>query len=111
MADSAFDALCGAVAREWDSLSPIKQWQLGSPEELRTSGYHIKATLLSQAWAAEVLRSRPEDAYAPPAAHHRTLWLGPKMPSCRSRGPWQWSEEHQVHWLNVGAFSLHGVRQ
>ena len=42
--DSQFDKWCKHLAKKWDKLDRYRQWQLGSPEEIRTSGYHVKVT-------------------------------------------------------------------
>lgn len=44
VSDREFDDGCKRLCREWADLTPHRQWQLGSPEELATSGYHIKVT-------------------------------------------------------------------
>lgn len=44
VSDQEFDAMCKRCIKEWDQLSPLRQFQLGSPEELATTGYHIKIT-------------------------------------------------------------------
>lgn len=44
VSDAAFDAACKFVAANWDALEPIRQWQLGSPDEILSSGHHIKIT-------------------------------------------------------------------
>lgn len=44
LSDAEYDKLCSRCIAEWDSLSPLRQFQLGSPEELATTGFHIKIT-------------------------------------------------------------------
>jgi len=55
--DSEFDRLCGYVADNWDDLDPIRQWQLESPDAIRSSGFHIKLTQRAY-HAAEALGTR-----------------------------------------------------
>ena len=52
MPDSEYDGLCQFVAEFWDELEPDRQWALCSPEQIRTSGYHVKVS--SQAQMATV---------------------------------------------------------
>ena len=40
--DTEFDLWCKRLNDEWDDLSEHTQWKLGTPEEIRASGYHIK---------------------------------------------------------------------
>lgn len=42
LSDAEYDRLCKRCVTEWDKLSSLRQFQLGSPEELATTGYHIK---------------------------------------------------------------------
>jgi hypothetical protein len=44
VSDEAFDKTCKYVANNWDRLEPIRQWQLGSPEDLLATGHHILIT-------------------------------------------------------------------
>lgn len=83
--DAEFDRLCKEVCEEWSGLSPLRQWQLGSPEDLQASGYHIATTWLTTAWALEWASrlGHPQDA--------RGI----------RKKPWKWSARHKVHWLGV----------
>ncbi|WP_316172951.1 DNA ligase LigA-related protein [Bradyrhizobium sp. SZCCHNRI2049] len=47
MSDHEYDALSNFVADHWDELDPVRQWQLGSPEQIRASGFHILYTVLA----------------------------------------------------------------
>ena len=47
MSDAKFDELSRFVADHWEELSELRQWQLGSPDELRASGGHIRFTVAS----------------------------------------------------------------
>lgn len=42
--DGTYDEWCRRLSDNWDDLDRYRQWQLGSPEELLTSGYHVKIT-------------------------------------------------------------------
>lgn len=42
--DGVFDNYTKECVARWDSLSPARQWLLGSQEELASSGYHVKVT-------------------------------------------------------------------
>jgi hypothetical protein len=54
--DGQFDELCAELAEEFEFLSPFRQWQLGSAEEIASSGFHIKATWWAVGAANAVLR-------------------------------------------------------
>ncbi len=89
--DCDFDQLCKEVIAGWDELSGFRRWQLGSPEELRASGYHIKTTIAS--WSAahawyELL-------------HDHRIAIVPTQ-------DWRFSEEKQVRWLPVTEFRNDG---
>jgi len=71
LTDAEFDQLCVVVAGEleWldamdmaggapDSIDPVRCIQLGSADELRTSGYHIKVTQLSVSGACAWYKSK-----------------------------------------------------
>lgn len=84
LSDAEFDAGCLRLIAEWDTLQPIRKWQLGTPELLHTTGYHIKATVASVAGAV--------------------AWAGIKelvVPSAK----WK---HHKAYgrWLNAGSFSF-----
>lgn len=51
LSDGEYDALCKIVADNWDQLDPVRQWQLGSADEIRASGFGIKHTAYSVAAA------------------------------------------------------------
>lgn len=44
VSDETYDGWCRRLAKEWDKLDRIRQWQLGSPEEILASSYHVKVT-------------------------------------------------------------------
>lgn len=44
--DGDYDALVEYTARNWNRLHPTRQWQLGSPDEIRASGHAAKITSL-----------------------------------------------------------------
>lgn len=54
--DSEYDTLVNLVTAHWKELPPIFQYQLGSPEELRSSGFHILVTPYSEAGARQWYR-------------------------------------------------------
>jgi hypothetical protein len=55
--DTEFDQWCKRLHDEWDDLQEATQWKLGTPEEVRASGYHIKIRqrdlLGTRAWVRE----------------------------------------------------------
>lgn len=42
ISDHEYDRLCAIVAKRWNELHPDRQWALGSPELIRSSGHHVK---------------------------------------------------------------------
>jgi len=71
LTDAEFDQLCTVVAGEleWlgamglaggtpDSIDPVRCIQLGSADELRTSGYHIKVTQMAVHGACDWYKSK-----------------------------------------------------
>ena len=44
MPDAEYDQLSKRLAAEWDDLSPIRKWMLGSAAEIAASGFHVNAT-------------------------------------------------------------------
>lgn len=93
--DSSYDRLVDKVCEGWDQLPIIRQWQLGSPEELHTSGYHIKSTQYSTLAA--------EFAYG-------NFMKGPDYPKplMYRNDDWRVAEVdgRSVLWLGVSEFSL-----
>lgn len=81
MSDGEFDENCKRLLAEWDALSPLRQWQLGSPEELAASGFHIKATSAS--------------VYATAA------WLDLPYQLSLPQKDWKYSDEFRLSWCSV----------
>jgi hypothetical protein len=85
MSDSDFDQLCNQVADNWELLSPLRRFMLGSPEEIRASGYHVLMTdhAISSAhsWLRENNLSGNVNAGAPTQ--------------------YKFSKEHQLHWTSI----------
>ena len=44
MSDAEYDKLSQYVADNWDKLAPARQWCLGSADQTRASGFHIRFT-------------------------------------------------------------------
>lgn len=42
ISDAEYDRLCAIVAKRWSELHPDRQWALGSPELIRSTGHHVK---------------------------------------------------------------------
>lgn len=63
MDDARYDRLAGFVADNWAELALERQWALGSPEELRASGHHIRfssaAVYAAEARFRELFREEP----------------------------------------------------
>lgn len=45
--DSEYDRFANYVADHWDELHPDRKWALGSAEQIRATGYHIKFSSLA----------------------------------------------------------------
>jgi hypothetical protein len=83
--DSEFDQWCRRLSKNWGRLDRIRQWQLGSPEELSSTGYHVKVT---QA-----------------AANAAVDWAKPRG-KVEIKRNWEWSKRYQVHFLQPTDFEL-----
>lgn len=49
--DVEYDSLSRIVAMNWDQLIPLRQFQLGDPDALKASGYHIIQNYASEGGA------------------------------------------------------------
>ena len=47
ISDAVYDRMVTLVAKGWDELSPDRQWALGSAEQIRVTGHHIKFSSLA----------------------------------------------------------------
>lgn len=87
LTDAAYDKLSIKVAKAWDVLSPLRQWQLGSPEDLQATGSHIKVTTMAMhgalAWLKAKRKGKPDISTIPPMAD------------------WNYDEFHRVRWINA----------
>ena len=45
--DGDFDSLCLYVAEHWAELTDLRKYQLGSPEQIKTSGFHVKLSSMA----------------------------------------------------------------
>jgi hypothetical protein len=58
MDDGEYDKLSQYVADHWDQLDLVRQWQLGSPGDIRASGMSIKFTVIAVCAARELFWKR-----------------------------------------------------
>lgn len=62
--DAEWDRYCSQAASNWELLTADEQWSLGSPEEIRASGYHIRFSQRALAGALDAYElhhgSRPD---------------------------------------------------
>jgi hypothetical protein len=79
--DRQFDRMCRRLAREWDDLDDYRQWQLGSPDEIRASGFRVR---ISQATEGAVVSWLMMNKRYHPIVHTREH---------------RYSKKHHVHWL------------
>ena len=56
MLDGEFDSLCKRVADRWRELEPLRQWQLGSAQDIRASGFRVKVTRAAEGAAWDWMR-------------------------------------------------------
>lgn len=84
MTDTDFDAMCREVAGSWQHLSPVRQFMLGSPGEIRASGYHVKVTHAAEngafAWMRQ-MRCKPSQV--------------------GRITDWTFDDTHQLHWAGL----------
>lgn len=84
LTDGEYDALVEEAASGWKHLEPIRKWQLGSPDAIRATGYHVKITGLAMSAALDW--------------HLREKGFPPGM---SSRGAWKYSKKFDVHWFGA----------
>jgi hypothetical protein len=85
VSDDVFDKTCNYVANNWGLLEPIRQFQLGSEEEIRTTGYHILITQQGEEAAFAVYRRK----------------FG-GTPSGSRIKDWLWSDEYRCRYASLG---------
>lgn len=44
VSDRRYDRWCREVADTWELLDPFRQWQLRSPDDIRSSGFDVRVT-------------------------------------------------------------------
>lgn len=63
--DTEYEKLVHQVIERWDELDPIRQWQLGSKEDIHASGFRVIQTQLSASGALsyfkEIEKRMPND--------------------------------------------------
>ena len=85
VADEEYDGWCLRLHKLWLRLDPFRQWQLGSRDEIKGTGFHVKVTMA--------------------AANAAIDWAKPKG-NVRIKKDWEWSKRHRVHFLLPGDFEL-----
>ena len=83
VSDQEYDDCCIRLYRLWFRLDPFRQWQLGTREQIKTTGYHVKVTKA--------------------AVGGSVAWLGTGK-AIIPANEWQWSKRHRVHWLTPENF-------
>ena len=76
VSDAAYDQLSRFVADNFEWLEPIRQFQLGSPREIRASGSHIKITQWGESAAcARYMQKFDSDPHGTtiPFARYKTI--------------------------------------
>jgi hypothetical protein len=57
MADHDFDAMCQRIADGWEHLSPLRKFMLGSANEIRSSGFGVRVTVMAESAAYSWMRT------------------------------------------------------
>jgi len=88
VSDRKFDRWCQIVADEWDDLDRFLRWQLGTPQDIRATGMHVRVTLLAEHAAFAWFKER----------------MGYRLKSSNAvaEDEWRWSEKRQVRWVPAG---------
>lgn len=87
MTDAEYDALTREIAQKWDRLARERRFSLGSPEELLTTGYHIRVTRL----AAESAM-----------LEYRRLGLDPAVLRLPRAKDWRYCSLHRFQYCSAG---------
>jgi hypothetical protein len=87
MTDGEFDGICQDVADHWSRLEPIRKFMLGSPGEVRASGFHVKVTMFAESAAFSWMNA------------NRQIGNEAKGPITE----WNFDKTHHVHWAGVAA--------
>lgn len=88
--DNVFDQWCLRLHKLWLRLDPFRQWQLGSRDEIKGTGFHVKVTMA--------------------AANAAVDWAKPKG-KISVKKDWEWSKRHKVHFLLPGDFEMTAPRK
>lgn len=86
MTDETFDLMCRRVAGAWSGLDPVRQFMLGSPGEIRGSGYHVKVTHAAENAAYSWMR---KNRVQPSQVGRITNWT--------------FDTTHQLHWAGLAS--------
>jgi hypothetical protein len=86
MSDHEFDDMCRRVSGAWSSLTPARQFMLGSPGEIRSSGYHVKVTHAAENGAYAWMR---QNRVQPSQVGRITNWT--------------FDDTHQLHWAGLAS--------
>ena len=92
--DSEYDDLSEFVSQGWEGIEPIRQWQLGSAEEVLASGYHFKITRLTADATVAWMETKRADLKP----------LGSSPYVVFHTEPWRRSKELNLDWLPVTSF-------
>ncbi len=91
--DSEFDDMCNRVADNWKDLSKQRQVCLGSPDKIRTSGFHVRVTTLAEHGAVSWLQSLGR--YDPKGDRRVVATL----PQKRLKSIGHWRPTHGYMWI------------
>ncbi len=86
--DAEYDDKCKKVADHFNEIDPVRQWQLGSPEDIRTSGFGVKITVLAASATAYWMQTK--------GYKQRPLFY-------RSR-EWRTDKKNDLRWLGASEF-------
>lgn len=91
MPDTEYDKCATFVAEHWKLLTPLRQWMVGKPEDITTSGFRVKVTLLAANASVEwmILHKIPM----------------PSKPPITITRPWRHDKRQGLRYLHTNEFS------
>lgn len=84
MSDETFDMICKQLAHQWNQLSSIRKFMLGSAREIRSSGFGVKVTHAAENAAYTWMRQNRVN----PSQVGRII-------------DWTFDDTHQLHWAGL----------
>jgi hypothetical protein len=92
VSDAKYDDWCGQIIRDWDDVRDDRQWQLRSPQDVKTSGFDFRITRATLGGARDWM-----DQHG---------MLGDNVRVIVPRREWKWSRKRDVEYLFPEDFKL-----